>query len=93
MTDTLRILIAEHQYLLREGTRRLLEEVDGLEVVGTAADYDEAVRQARALHPDVALMDVKMPPTETTEGNRHRIHQGHQLAPSLGFKPLAARSE
>ena len=70
MTDTLRVLIAEDQYLLREGTRRLLEEVDGVEVVGTAADYDEVVRQARALHPDVVLMDVKMPPTETTEGIR-----------------------
>jgi DNA-binding NarL/FixJ family response regulator len=70
VTDTLRVLIAEDQYLLREGTRRLLDEVDGVEVVGTAADYEEVLQQARALLPDVVLMDVKMPPTETTEGIR-----------------------
>lgn len=66
----LRLLIAEDQYLLREGTRRLLEEVDGIEVVGTAADYDGVLRQARTLRPDVVLMDIRMPPTETTEGIR-----------------------
>jgi DNA-binding NarL/FixJ family response regulator len=62
------ILIAEDQYLMREGTRRLLEESQEIEVVGTASDYDSVLREARRLQPDVVLMDIKMPPTETMEG-------------------------
>lgn len=64
---TLRVLIAEDQYLTREGTRRLLEE-QGIDVVGVADDYDGVLEQARALRPDVVLMDVKMPPTFAMEG-------------------------
>jgi DNA-binding NarL/FixJ family response regulator len=63
----LRVLLAEDQYLTREGTRRLLEDC-GLDVVGVAADYDTVLAQARALRPDVVLMDVKMPPTFSMEG-------------------------
>jgi DNA-binding NarL/FixJ family response regulator len=62
------VLIAEDQYLIREGTRRLLEESQEIEVVGTASDYDSVLREARRLQPDVVLMDIKMPPTETMEG-------------------------
>ncbi len=66
--DPLRVLIAEDQYLLREGTRRLLSEVPGVVVVGEAVDYDTVLEQARRLAPDVVLMDIKMPPTYSTEG-------------------------
>jgi DNA-binding NarL/FixJ family response regulator len=64
----LRLLIAEDQYLTREGTRRLLEERPEVEVIGVAGDYDEVLARARELRPDVVLMDVKMPPTHSTEG-------------------------
>lgn len=64
----LKVLIAEDQYLQREGTRRLLEEHGGLEVVGVASDYDGVLAEARRLRPDVVLMDVKMPPTYSMEG-------------------------
>jgi DNA-binding NarL/FixJ family response regulator len=64
----LRVLIAEDAYIAREGTRRLLEEHGGLEVVGTADDYDSVLAEARRLEPDVVLMDVKMPPTHSMEG-------------------------
>ena len=64
----LRVLIAEDQYLQREGTRRLLEEHGGLDVVGVASDYDSVLAEARRLRPDVVLMDVKMPPTHSMEG-------------------------
>lgn len=64
----LRVLIAEDQYLMREGTRRLLLEVPGIEVVGDASDYDSTLAEARRLRPDVILMDVKMPPTHSMEG-------------------------
>jgi DNA-binding NarL/FixJ family response regulator len=64
----LRVLIAEDQYLTREGTRRLLEERPEIDVVGIAADYDGVLAEARRLQPDVVLMDIKMPPTYSMEG-------------------------
>ncbi|HET8529443.1 MAG TPA: response regulator transcription factor [Gaiellaceae bacterium] len=65
---SLRVLIAEDAYIAREGTRRLLEAAPDVEVVGTAADYDEVLAETRRLRPDVVLMDVKMPPTYSMEG-------------------------
>lgn len=67
-TRTLRVVVAEDQYLTREGTVRLLAEQPGIVVVGTAGDGEEVLATVRALRPDVVLMDVKMPPTNTTEG-------------------------
>jgi DNA-binding NarL/FixJ family response regulator len=64
----LRVLIAEDQYLMREGTRRLLCEQEGLEVVGVASDYDSVLAEVRRTAPDVVLMDIKMPPTHGMEG-------------------------
>jgi DNA-binding NarL/FixJ family response regulator len=68
MKRRLRVLLAEDQYLVREGTRRLLEDHGGVEVVGVAADYDSVLEAARRLQPDAVLMDIKMPPEYTTEG-------------------------
>jgi DNA-binding NarL/FixJ family response regulator len=62
------LLIAEDQYLTREGTRRLLEERDELEVVGVASDLDGVLEQARRLRPDVVVMDIKMPPGYSMKG-------------------------
>src|SRR5579871_5808137 len=60
----IRILICEDQTLMREGLKTILE-LDGgeppFEIIGEAADGEEAVRQARTLSPDVALMDIQMP--------------------------------
>jgi DNA-binding NarL/FixJ family response regulator len=64
----LRVLIAEDAYLNREGTRRLLEDCDEVEVVGAAGDLDSVLAEAARLEPDVVLMDVKMPPTYGMEG-------------------------
>jgi DNA-binding NarL/FixJ family response regulator len=71
----LRVLLAEDQFLTREGTRRLLEERDDIEVVGTADDFASVIAGARRFEPDVVVMDVKMPPTYTMEGIEaaHRI--------------------
>jgi DNA-binding NarL/FixJ family response regulator len=68
MRRRLRVLLAEDQYLFREGTKRLLEEHGGVEVVGVAPDYDSVLEEARRLKPDVVLMDIKMPPSYSTEG-------------------------
>ena len=64
----LRVLIAEDQYLMREGTKRLLEEVPGIDVVGQASDYESVLAETTRLEPDVVLMDIKMPPTCSMEG-------------------------
>ncbi|MEV0292679.1 response regulator transcription factor [Nocardia sp. NPDC050710] len=58
---TIRVLIADDHGAIRAGLRMILDNAEGIEVVGEAADGDIAVTQARALHPDVVLMDVRMP--------------------------------
>lgn len=63
----LRVVIAEDAVLLREGLRRVLGDA-GMDVVGTAADAQRLLQLVSALLPDVVLADVRMPPTQTTEG-------------------------
>lgn len=88
----LRVLIAEDAYIAREGTRRLLEEQPGVEVVGAAADYDEVLESARRLLPHVVLMDVKMPPTFSMEGidAAHAIKREH---PEIGVVVLSQHDD
>lgn len=57
----IRIVLAEDQTLLRQGLRTILDLEPGISVVGEAGDGQEAVDQARALRPDVVLMDIQMP--------------------------------
>jgi DNA-binding NarL/FixJ family response regulator len=65
----MRVVVADDSTLLREGLVRLLEE-SGLEVVGQAADAEDLLRKVRAHKPDVAVVDVRMPPSHTDEGLR-----------------------
>ena len=65
----MRVLLADDHTLLREGLRRSLEDA-GVEIVGEAADGEEAVRLAGELHPDVVLMDVSMPRLGGVEATR-----------------------
>jgi DNA-binding NarL/FixJ family response regulator len=78
MTDTIRVVIAEDSVLLREGLARLLEE-SGFEVAGQAGDAEDLLRKVGAHKPDVAVIDVRMPPSHTDEGLRaaHRIRAEH----------------
>jgi DNA-binding NarL/FixJ family response regulator len=64
---SLRVIIAEDAVLLREGLSRLLTEA-GLNVVGTVADAGQLLQLTAALRPDVVLADIRMPPSQTTEG-------------------------
>ncbi|MDW5595435.1 response regulator transcription factor [Conexibacter stalactiti] len=63
----IRILIADDQDLIRTGLRLFLQTQDGIEVVGEAADGVEAIEQARALQPDVVLLDIRMPRMDGVE--------------------------
>ena len=58
---TVRVLLADDQGLVRAGFRMILEAQPDIEVVGEAADGDQAVTLARQEHPDVVLMDIRMP--------------------------------
>jgi DNA-binding NarL/FixJ family response regulator len=69
-----RVVIADDSVLLREGIARLLV-ASGFEVVGQAGDAEDLLRKVGAHKPDIAVVDVRMPPTHTDEGLRaaHRI--------------------
>jgi DNA-binding NarL/FixJ family response regulator len=66
----LRVVVADDSVLLREGIVRLLDEQDGFEVVAQAGDADELLRKVGAHRPDVAVVDIRMPPTNTDDGLR-----------------------
>jgi DNA-binding NarL/FixJ family response regulator len=66
----IRVVLADDQALVRAGFRALLDAQEGIEVVGEAADGEEAIRLARALRPDVVLMDIRMPGLDGLEATR-----------------------
>jgi DNA-binding NarL/FixJ family response regulator len=74
----MRVVLADDSLLLREGLARLLDEA-GFEVVGQAANGEELLEQVEATKPNVAIVDIRMPPTHTDEGVRaaHQIRAGH----------------
>lgn len=71
----LRIVIAEDHYLVREGTRRLLESSDRIEVVASVADKPALLAAVDRLRPDAVVVDIRMPPTHQMEG----IEAAHEI--------------
>jgi DNA-binding NarL/FixJ family response regulator len=67
---TLRVVLAEDQPMVRAGFRALLDATSDIEVVGEAATGGEALEQVRALGPDVAVMDIRMPEMDGLEATR-----------------------
>jgi serine/threonine-protein kinase len=63
----MRVVIADDALVTREGIARLLAEA-GVEVAGLARDAAELLQRVRTVHPEVALVDIRMPPTHTVEG-------------------------
>jgi DNA-binding NarL/FixJ family response regulator len=86
-----RVVIAEDDVLFREGIARLLAEA-GFEVVGRAGDAEDFVRKALAHRPDVAVVDIQMPPGEGADGMRAALEVRARL-PSTGVLVLSGHYE
>jgi DNA-binding NarL/FixJ family response regulator len=74
--EPIRVLVADDQKVVRDGLAMLLGLLDGIEVVGTAVDGADAVRQALAADPDIVLMDLNMPTVDGVEATRRLVEQG-----------------
>ena len=85
--DHVRVVVGEDSVLLREGIVRVLGEA-GFEVVAEAGDAEELVRKVSAHRPDVAVVDIRMPPTETDDGLRAAIEIRRRL-PGTGVIVLS----
>lgn len=83
----MRVFVADDSFLFREGLVRLLGEA-GLDVVGQAENADDLVAGVDEIRPDVAIVDIRMPPTHTTEGldAAQRIGDSH---PEIGVLVLS----
>jgi DNA-binding NarL/FixJ family response regulator len=77
-TGVIRVLLADDQRVVREGLGTLLGLLDGIELVGTAADGDEAVALALRHDPDVVLMDLRMPRVDGIEAIRRLAERGER---------------
>jgi DNA-binding NarL/FixJ family response regulator len=87
-----RVVFAEDNYLVREGTAALLQGSDEVELAGTAESLDELLSAVEELRPDVVLTDIRMPPSNTTEGidAARRIRADH---PEIGVVVLSQFAE
>ena len=83
----MRVVVADDSVLLREGVVRLLEE-NGFDVVAQAGDAEDLIRKVRAHKPDVAVVDIRMPPTNTDDGLRAALEIRAEL-PDTGVLVLS----
>jgi DNA-binding NarL/FixJ family response regulator len=86
-----RVIVADDDVLLREGLAGLLERA-GMEVVGRADDGRRLLSHVRALRPDLVVVDIRMPPTQTTEG-LEAAHEIRREFPDIGILVLSAHVE
>jgi DNA-binding NarL/FixJ family response regulator len=90
--ERLRVVIAEDNYLVREGTRRLLEDSGEVEVVAAVGAYDELLDAVDRLLPHAVLTDIRMPPGHDMEGIQaaHQIRARH---PQMGVVVLSQHAD
>jgi DNA-binding NarL/FixJ family response regulator len=88
---TIRVVVADDSYLLREAVSRLVDGEDDLEVIGRCANRDELLAMVDELEPDVVVTDIRMPPTGTDEGIQvaSRVRLSH---PAIGVVVLSQYS-
>jgi len=84
----IRVVLAEDQYIVREGIRRLLETQPGLEIAAVCDDLDSLLAAVEAEKPDVVVTDIRMPPGNTDEGIQaaERLRETH---PDIGVVVLS----
>ena len=89
---SIRVILAEDDFLVREGVRRVLEAVPDVTVVAECADGDELLAAVDAAPPDVVVTDVRMPPSGADEGIRiaNRLRRTH---PTVGVVVLSQFAE
>jgi DNA-binding NarL/FixJ family response regulator len=92
MPDRLRVVIAEDNYLVREGTRRLLEDSGEVDVLASVSNAVELLQAVDGLRPDAVLTDIRMPPGHQVEGIEaaHAIRKKH---PTIGVVVLSQHSD
>jgi DNA-binding NarL/FixJ family response regulator len=90
--ERLRVVIAEDNYLVREGTRRLLEDSGEVDVLASVSNAEELLQAVDRLLPDAVLTDIRMPPGHQVEGIEaaHVIRKRH---PSIGVVVLSQHSD
>jgi two-component system, NarL family, invasion response regulator UvrY len=79
MTDPIKILLVDDHAIVREGYRRLLESEPGMRIIGEASDAERAYQFARALRPDVVVMDIALPGVSGIEATRRLIKEQPRL--------------
>ena len=89
MEKKITVLLVDDHSLVRRGFRRMLEDESDMEVVGEAGDGEEAIRQAKQLHPQVVVMDCALPGMNGLEATRRII----QDAPETSVLMLSMHSE
>ena len=87
----MRVVIADDTVLLREGVARLLTEA-GFDVVGQSSDADDLLLKVRSYSPDVAITDIRMPPTQTDEGLRAAL-EIRATYPDVGVLVLSQHAD
>jgi DNA-binding NarL/FixJ family response regulator len=89
---TIRVVIADDSLLVREGISRLLAD-SGFDVVGQAGDVSDLLELLASTGPDVAIVDIRMPPTFTDEGLRALATIREQHGPAVGVLVLSHHTE
>lgn len=89
MADEIRVLIADDHAVVRQGLKTYLQLIDGIDVVGEAADGSEAIERVRDLVPDVVLMDLVMPRV----GGIEAIREIRAVSPSTKVLVLTSFTE
>ena len=85
---TIRVVVGEDNFLVREGISRALERMDGIELVGSNEDLDSLRASVEEMNPDVVLTDIRMPPTRSDEGIRLAADLRH-THPKVGVVVLS----